>query len=143
MIPKKGSAYWMLRYSLLGKRREMSLGKHARLSLAEARAKTLEHQRSLQAGVDPTESRKQEQQVSIRTVNDLFADWYPDLEKCLKHPHIPKRVYRKEENPDFTLSRGCFPGLGSDRLPNASSQTGDDAEHHHHATCLLPRYQYP
>ncbi|WP_342595976.1 integrase arm-type DNA-binding domain-containing protein [Salinicola lusitanus] len=101
MIPKKGAAYWMLRYSLSGKRREMSLGKHAHLSLADARSTTLEHQRSLQAGVDPIESRKRVQQVSIRTVNDLFADWYPDLEKRLKHPHIPKRVYRKEVEPSI------------------------------------------
>ena len=69
--------------------------------MAEARSKALEHQRSLQAGVDPIESRKQEQQVSIRTVNDLFADWSPDLEKRLKHPHIPKRVYRKEVEPSI------------------------------------------
>ena len=31
MVPKKGAPYWMLRYSLLGKRREMSLGVGARV----------------------------------------------------------------------------------------------------------------
>ncbi|WP_413691650.1 phage integrase central domain-containing protein [Psychromonas sp. KJ10-2] len=33
----------------------------------------------------------------IRTVDDLFDDFYKnDLKKCLKHPDIPLRLYRKE-----------------------------------------------
>ncbi|WP_438765331.1 tyrosine-type recombinase/integrase [Kushneria sp. TE3] len=101
MVPQKGAPYWMLRYTLLGKRREMTLGKHAHLSLAEARAKAQDHQKLVQDGVDPIEARKQEQQVSIRTVDDLFADWYPDLEKRLKHPRIPYRIYHKEVAPSL------------------------------------------
>ncbi|MBZ9539609.1 tyrosine-type recombinase/integrase [Modicisalibacter tunisiensis] len=101
MIPKKGSPYWMLRYSLLGKRREMSLGKHAHLSLAEARTKAVENQKSIREGVDPIEERKRDNQVSVRTMDDLFEDWYQDLEQRLKHPHIPKRIYRKEAAPSI------------------------------------------
>ncbi|MDF4346007.1 integrase, partial [Vibrio parahaemolyticus] len=36
---------------------------------------------------------------SIKTVNDLFEDWYPTLVKRLKHPNIPKRVYTKDIAP--------------------------------------------
>lgn len=101
MVPQKGTPYWMLRYTLSGKRREMTLGKHAHLSLAEARFRAQDHQKLVRDGVDPIEARKQEQQVSIRTVDDLFADWYPDLEKRLKHPGIPYRIYHKEVAPSL------------------------------------------
>lgn len=96
MIPKVGAPYWMLRYSLRGKRRELTLGKHSHLSLAEARTQAVESQKSIRNGIDPIEERKRKDQVTIRTVEDLFADWYQDLEKRLKYPHIPKRIYRKE-----------------------------------------------
>lgn len=99
MIPRKGTPYWMLRYTLFGKRREMTLGKHAHLSLAEARTKAVENQKSIREGLDPIEERKRDSQALIRTVEDLFADWYPELERRLKHPAIPKRIYTKEVAP--------------------------------------------
>ncbi|KGE78552.1 tyrosine-type recombinase/integrase [Halomonas salina] len=99
MIPRKGTPYWMLRYTLFGKRREMTLGKHAHLSLAEARTKAIENQKSIREGLDPIEERKRDSQALIRTVEDLFADWYPELERRLKHPAIPKRIYNKEVAP--------------------------------------------
>ena len=99
MIPRKGTPYWMLRYTLFGKRREMTLGKHAHLSLAEARTKAVENQKSIREGLDPIEERKRDSQALIRTVEDLFADWYPELERRLKHPAIPKRIYKKEVAP--------------------------------------------
>ncbi|SFU48182.1 tyrosine-type recombinase/integrase [Halomonas korlensis] len=101
MIPKKGAPYWMHRYTLAGKRRELTLDKYADLSLAEAREQAVEAQKAIRNGIDPIEERKREEQATIHTVKDLFTDWYQDLEKRLKHPRIPKRIFEKEVAPSI------------------------------------------
>ena len=101
MIPKKGMPYWMLRYTFSGKRRELTLEKYAQLSLAEAREQAVETQKVIRSGVDPLEERKREEQATIRTVRELFSDWYVDLEKRLKHPNIPKRMFEREVAPSI------------------------------------------
>lgn len=101
MMPKRGEPYWMLRYTLTGKRRELTLGKCVELSLAEARERSVEAQKDIRCGVDPIEERKREEQITLRTVSDLFDDWYQDLEKRLKHPRIPKRIFVKEVAPSI------------------------------------------
>lgn len=101
MIPRKGVPYWMLRYTFAGKRRELTLDKYADRSLAEAREQAVEAQKAIRNGIDPVEERKREEQVTIHTVRDLFGDWYHDLEKRLKHPRIPKRIFEKEVAPSI------------------------------------------
>ena len=106
MLPRKGAPYWMLRYTLAGKRRELTLGNCVQISLAEARELAVEAKRGVRSGIDPIEARKREEQATLRTVSDLFGDWCQDLDKRLKHPHIPKRIFTKEVAPSigqFTL----------------------------------------
>jgi len=99
VVPKSGRPFWMLRYTSNKKRKEMTLGKYEHLSLAEARAKAAEHAWQSKNGVDPLLTRKRKEQVVIKTVDDLFFDWYQSLVKRLKHPSIPERIYRKEIAP--------------------------------------------
>jgi len=99
VVPKSGKPYWMLRYTANGKRKEMSLSRYDDLSLADARAKAAEISQQNRNGLDPLLARKRETQIIIKTVDDLFADWYPTLVKRLKHPKIPERVYRKDIAP--------------------------------------------
>lgn len=99
MIPKRGAPYWMFRYTLRGKRRELTLGKHSQLSLAEAREHAIDARKGIREGLDPVAERKRKEQATIQTVADLFADWYQDLEMRLKHPRIPKRIFDKEISP--------------------------------------------
>lgn len=99
MIPKAGAAYWMCRYTFAGKRREMSLGKCPQLSLAEAREQVVETQKAIRNGTDPLAERRRDEQIAINTVQDLFDDWHQDLEKRLKHPNIPKRVFERDIAP--------------------------------------------
>lgn len=101
MIPKAGAAYWMCRYTFAGKRRGMTLGKYPQLSLAEAREQVVETQKTIRNGTDPLAERKRDEQVTISTVQDLFDDWYQDLEKRLKHPNIPKRVFERDIAPSI------------------------------------------
>lgn len=99
MIPKAGAAYWMCRYTFAGKRREMSLGKYSQLPLAEAREQVVDTQKAIRSGTDPLVERRREEQVTISTVQNLFDDWYQDLEKRLKYPNIPKRVFVRDIAP--------------------------------------------
>ncbi|MFS8173577.1 tyrosine-type recombinase/integrase [Vreelandella titanicae] len=101
MIPKAGAAYWMCRYTFAGKRRGMTLGKCSDLSLAEAREQVVETQRAIRNGTDPLTERKREEKITISTVQDLFDDWYQELEKRLKHPNIPKRVFERDIAPSI------------------------------------------
>ncbi|WP_417421925.1 tyrosine-type recombinase/integrase [Halomonas sp.] len=99
MIPKAGTAYWMCRYTFAGKRRGMTLGKCSHLSLAEAREQVVETHKAVRSGTDPLTERKREEKITISTVQDLFDDWYQELEKRLKHPNIPKRVFERDIAP--------------------------------------------
>lgn len=99
MIPKSGQAYWMLRYTIMGKRREMTINKVAHLSLADARYKAMELKKKVSNEEDPLVERKQHQAITIKLVEQLYEDWYTDLTTRLKHPNIPKRVYERDIGP--------------------------------------------
>ena len=99
VVPASGTASWMLRFTSNKKRREMTLGKVRDLSLANARLEAATKMKQVREGFDPLLQRKRAEQESIKTVNDLFEDWYPTLVKRLKHPNIPKRIYTKDIAP--------------------------------------------
>jgi len=99
VVPKSGSAYWMVRYTSNKKRKEMTLGKYSDLSLKDARFEAASKMKQLRDGLDPLLAKKRAEQESIKTVDDLFEDWYPTLEARLKHPKIPKRIYSKDIAP--------------------------------------------
>ena len=100
VVPKSGSPYWMLRYTAANKKRkEMTIGKHVDMSLQEARYEAALKKKQHRDGTDPLLAKKRAEQESIKTVDDLFHDWYPTLESRLKHPEIPKRIYSKDIAP--------------------------------------------
>lgn len=99
VVPKLGRAYWMLRFTSNGKRKEMTLGKVEDLSLADARIKAALKMKMHREGVDPLVAKKRAQYGSINSVDDLFADWHEGNVKRLKHHHIPFRVYTKDIAP--------------------------------------------
>ncbi|MBO2576360.1 site-specific integrase [Shewanella algae] len=99
VIPKSGDPYWMLRYSYAGKRKEMTLAKYSDLKLADARLKAAEQMKQVRLGSDPIQVKRQAAQTRVDTVQDLFDDWYSGLEKRLKHPEIPLRIFSKDIAP--------------------------------------------
>ncbi|MDW1518941.1 tyrosine-type recombinase/integrase [Vibrio sp. Vb5032] len=99
VVPHSGYPSWMLRFTSNKKRREMTLGKVSDISLRDARLLAAEKMKQVREGFDPLIQRKRAEQEKIKTVNDLFSDWYPSLEKRLKHPNIPKRVFLKDIAP--------------------------------------------
>ncbi len=108
-ISNEGTGFWALRYSVNGKRREMALGTYPQLSLANASAETAKLKADIKNGTDPIAEKKRPATTKIRTVNDLAADWLAnDIERRLKHPQIPRRVYENDLSPIFgelTLDR--------------------------------------
>ncbi|WP_133408685.1 tyrosine-type recombinase/integrase [Parashewanella tropica] len=103
-ISDEGSGFWVLRYTVHGKRRELTLGKYGahegQLTLAKAAAEAIKIKAQVADGIDPLAEKKRPSQVKIATVNDLAEDWLQnDIEKRLKHPHIPRRVYTKDLAP--------------------------------------------
>lgn len=94
-------AYWEVRYSLNGKRRFIRIegGAYPQMTLADAKIQNALIKQQILNGIDPLAERVRATEETIKTVNDLFDDWYMDVEKRLKHPSIPKRIYTKEVQP--------------------------------------------
>lgn len=98
-VTPKGTGLWVIRYSIHGKRREMSLGEYPDITLADANAETALIKREIKSGIDPLAERQRLEENQFKTVDSLAEDWLKDCEKRLKHPRIPRRVYNKEISP--------------------------------------------
>ena len=65
----EGSGHFVVRYSYLSKRKEITLGKFSNrgdgLTLAEAREQHLKTKKQLKAGSDPLQERKREQALAF------------------------------------------------------------------------------
>lgn len=101
VVPRSGKAYWMLRYTAAGKRREMTLGNYPDLSLKDARLSAATNAKMKRDGVDPLIVKQQSQTAKLVIVDDLFNDWQIGNEKRLKYPGIPARVYRNDIAPEI------------------------------------------
>lgn len=97
----RGKPSWVVRYTLFGKRAQIALPHpYPKCSIAEAKRLSLDILAKVKDGVDPKAERAKKQQITIRTVNELFEDWFEhDIQKRLKHPEIPNRIYTKEIRP--------------------------------------------
>ncbi|MDT3282620.1 MULTISPECIES: tyrosine-type recombinase/integrase [Shewanella] len=100
-VQTEGVAYWEVRYSVNGKRRSMMLdgGIYPAMPLVEAKAEAAKIKLLAKQGIDPLAERERQQEETIKTVNDLFDDWYQCTSSRLKHPEIPMRMYKKEIKP--------------------------------------------
>lgn len=100
VVPESGEPFWALRYTVNGKRRQMTLGNYRDLPLADARLEAEQQKKLVREGKDPLVVKERHAWTGIATISDVFEDWYAtDLVVRLKHPHIPQRVFRKEIEP--------------------------------------------
>jgi len=102
-VSNEGIGFWMLRYTINGKRREYSFGRDGRppqgMTLAAAKDKAGFLKAKLRDNIDPIVEKKRRATGSFNTVDDVALDWLRECEKRLKHPDIPKRVYREDISP--------------------------------------------
>lgn len=62
-VKATGGKYWLLRYQIAGRRREMGLGAFADVSLKEARLIAAGHRKQLANGIDPMAARDAEREA--------------------------------------------------------------------------------
>ena len=98
-ISKERTGFWVLRYSMHSKRREISFGRYPEMSLADANEETTRLKSNVRKKIDPLAERQRADNSVFKTVDDLAEDWLKECEKRLKHPQIPRRVYEKDLAP--------------------------------------------
>lgn len=101
-INNAGASSWVVRYTLNSKRREMTIGNPSDMSLADAKLETAQIKIKVRDGIDPLTERKREKTTKkITTVDGLAEDWLDEYSRRLKHPHIPRQVYRDYIQPSL------------------------------------------
>lgn len=101
-ISAEGTAFWVLRYTINGKRRESSIGRYPAKPLAAATLEAAQLKEGVRSGIDPLAEKKRPDAITIKTVDDLAEDWLrSDVEPRLKHPRIPRRVYTQLLSPSL------------------------------------------
>src|SRR5690606_36997533 len=105
-ISNEGTAFWCLRYSINGKRREMIIGRYSPkdsggLSLAEAKLKAAQAKAGVRDGVDPLAEKNRSGLVNLKSVNQLAQDWLNEYGRRIQNPQIPLRVFKKEISPSI------------------------------------------
>ena len=65
LIKPNGKKYWVLRFQLSGKRREMGLGTYPVIGLKEARQNSSDKRRLLRDGIDPLQARDEERAAQL------------------------------------------------------------------------------
>ena len=98
-ITKEHAGFWIVRYSINNKRREMALGQFPVTTLAMATAEAAQIKLDIKKGIDPLAERDRGDKSRLQSVNDLAEDWLAECEKRLKHHNIPRRVYTKDIAP--------------------------------------------
>lgn len=76
-LSKAGTASWIVRYRLHGRRPEITLGNYPDISLAEARKKARDVRAKVDQGIDPAREKQQAKARAVAdwTVRDLVVDF--------------------------------------------------------------------
>lgn len=98
-VANQNIGYWVVRYSIHKKRREITIGKYPEMSLADANYQAAKIKIDLKDNIDPIAERSRGDITELKIVDDLAEDWLKDCDRRLKHSSIPRRVYRKDIAP--------------------------------------------
>ncbi len=98
-VANQNIGYWVVRYTIHKKRREVTIGKYPSLSLVDATINAAQIKKDVKQNIDPIAEKKRLDNEVIRTVDDLAEDWLKDCERRLKYPNIPRRVYQNDMAP--------------------------------------------
>ncbi len=104
LVKPSGNKLWRFRYSFLGKRCLISLGKYPQVSMKEAKAKQREYLDLLDKGINPS-AHKQTQKVKLATEKSfktVALEWHS------KHYTNPKTIKASK----LRLEKYLFPVIG-------------------------------
>ena len=76
-LSKTGTAAWVLRYSVVGRARELTLGRYPDLSLAMARKRATKERARIADGIDPAAEKRREKlaKATAQSFKDLAEDY--------------------------------------------------------------------
>lgn len=104
-ITNEGTAFWVFRYSIGGRRRQLFLGNYGRapsgISLRDARDLVALKRADVKNGIDPLAEKKRSKLIEMTTVDQVAVEWLSDCSKRLENPQIPARVYKKDIAPSI------------------------------------------
>jgi integrase len=100
-ITKAGRSQWMMRYTspITNKRREPTLSKYPEMGLAEARERATRWRALIADGKDPMNEREKQQREQLRTVNDIWENYYSVRTKQIKSHKKELSLYLREIQP--------------------------------------------
>ena len=114
-VSPSGSAHWLQRLTVHGRRREMGLGSVVTTTLAEARRIAVENLTLARKGQDPIQFRR----------NELAARTAPDFEGAARQCHdLREGAWRNEKHREqwiSSLEAYAFPKMGKKRLNTITS----------------------
>ncbi|MCL4724912.1 MAG: tyrosine-type recombinase/integrase, partial [Rhodocyclaceae bacterium] len=92
-LSASGTAAWVLRYYVAGKRKEMTLGRYPEIPLTKARERALEARAKIQGGVDVGREKQRAKQAEARawTVRKLVEDYLTRAAERLAEGTISQR----------------------------------------------------
>ena len=70
-ISKERTGFWVVRYTMHGKRREISLGRYPEMSLADANSETSLIKTNIKKNIDPLAERQRADNTVFKTLDDL------------------------------------------------------------------------
>jgi integrase len=100
-VTEAGRSRWVMRYTspITKKRREPTLSKYPEISLAEARERAAIWRALIADGKDPMTEREKQKQVQLRTVNELWKNYYSSRMKQIESHKIELSLYQREIQP--------------------------------------------
>lgn len=109
LVRSNGSKLWQVRYRHGGKQKTASLGQYPEVSLQEARDKRDALRRTVAAGVDPIQAKREElaakQARQLHTFEAVAREWWAAWKAARSDNHVEYVMRRLEQN--------VFPVLGA------------------------------
>jgi integrase len=102
-VTNAGSAFWVYRYNIKDKRKEVTIGRYGKppvgITLKQIADDAAELRKLVKENQDPQVQKSRSPLFKIETVDELAEDWLKECDKRLKYPNIPRRVYFKDISP--------------------------------------------
>jgi integrase len=113
LVNRLGRKYFLLRYTINGRKRSMKLGDYPTLDVGDARLKALECRAQLAKGVDPQAIRLAEATSAVLTLRVFVQDEYM--------PHA-RATKRSADDDDARLRIHLLPAFGDKPMNEITSQ---------------------
>jgi integrase len=109
LVAPSGSKYWRLKYVFAGKEKLLALGVYPEVSLGDARERRLHARKTLAAGNDPGEAKKEAKRVAVLKTENAFETLAREWFEQRKHEWAAS----SSKTMLARLERHVFPKLGT------------------------------